>query len=445
LETRPVSPGTASPGAAASPAASASQTNISGPKIQFDATLYDFGKVMAGEQVNHTFYFTNAGCQDLILNNVHGTCGCTVVGDWTHQVKPGDSGQIPIAFNTAMYSYPVTKLITVSCNDKSQAMGMFSLQLKGVVWRPIEVIPQAASLLLKPDSPFGSVTVRLTNRLDQLLVLSTPQSSNPLFAAELRTNIFGRGYEVVISNTAALPPGSVQGHITLKTSVTNIPVIDITAWANSQPPLNVVPTRIDLRQAPLATNQLAYVTIINNSTNPITLSEPAVDAAGLDVKVTETQPGHPVQDQSAAGGTTPGQFSFSEAFGPQAQDQSGAGAKVVDVKITETQPGRYFTLLLKFPAGFELPAGHPGTFTIKTTHPRVPVVKVPIYQAARSTRAPLVFNRPAPPIAGSAAVVPQPPRPAPLPGPSLAFRAPATGTASSTNRPPPPPPPPNFP
>jgi hypothetical protein len=381
------------PGTVAIPVAGASPTNVPGPRIQFDATVYDFGKVMAGEQVKHTFYFTNTGCQDLILNNVQGTCGCTVVGDWARQVKPGDSGHIPVSFNTSNYSYPVTKVIQVICNDRSQPGGAFPLQLKGVVWKPINVIPPAASLLLRPDVPYASATVRITNALEQLLVLSPPESSNPLFGAELRTNTFGREYQVIISNTAALPPGSVQGRISLKTSVTNIPVIDITAWANSPPPLSVVPMRIDLRQGPLATNQLAFVTIINNGTNPITLSEPSVDAGA------------------------------------------------VEVNVTQNQPGRYFTILLKFPAGFELPAGRPGAFTIKTSHPKVPSVKVPIYQAARwtprSTPAPVALRRPAPPIPRPATVVPQPPRPnAPL-APSPASLPVDTRSASSTNRPPP--------
>jgi hypothetical protein len=396
-ETRPLPSGTVWPGTAANPVASTSPTNISGPKIQFDAAVYDFGKVMAGEQVKHTFYFTNIGCQDLILNNVQGTCGCTVVGDWARQVKPGDSGHIPVAFNTSNYNYPVTKVIQVICNDRSQPGGAFPLQLKGVVWKPINVIPAAASLLLRSDAPYASATVRITNSLEQPLVLSAPQSSNPLFGAELRTNTFGREYLVIISNTAALPPGSLQGRISLKTSVTNIPVIDITAWANSQPPLSVVPMRIDLRQAPLATNQLAYVTIINNSTNPITVSEPSVEAAGA-----------------------------------------------VAINVTETRPGRYFTILLKFPTGFELPAGRPGTFTIKTTHPKVPLVKVPIYQAARSAPAPVVLRRPAPPFARPAAVVPQPPRPGTPLAPSPAFLPADTASVSSTNRPPPLPMP-NFP
>ncbi|MGA2866132.1 MAG: DUF1573 domain-containing protein [Verrucomicrobiota bacterium] len=381
-------PAVVPPGTGAPPVATSSPTNIPGPKIQFDATIYDFGKVMSGQQVKHTFCFTNTGSQDLVLSNVQGSCGCTALGDWAHQVKPGESGQIPVVFNTANYNYPVTKFVTVVCNDKTQPF--VSLQLKGIVWKPIDVSPPVASLFLRPDCPFGSVTIRITNGLEQLLLLSVPESNNRLFAAELRTNNLGREYLVIISNTAALPPGSVQGQITFKTSVTNVPVISILTWANSQPAMNIVPLRIDLTQAPLPTNQLRYVTIINNSTNPVALSEPSVDA------------------------------------------------KDANITVTESQPGRYFTVVLTFPTGFELPAGRAGSFTVKTTHPQFPLVKVPIYQPARPAPPALILKRPAPLTPAPAAIIPQPPRP--LAQPREPVPLPRNADVPASTNPPPLPP-----
>ena len=355
-------------------AAAVSPTNYSGARIQFDSAVYDFGKAISGEQVKHTFYFTNTGVQDLVLSNVHATCGCTVVGDWVRQVKPGESGAIPIVFNTANNNRPVTKLITGICNDRTQPGGAFTLQLKGIVWKPVDVIPPALAPFIRPDFPFASASAHITNALDQLMMLSPPECNNPRFAAHLATNVLGRDYTLIVSNSAPLPPGTVQGLVTIKTSLTNPALLSVTVWARSQPPVNVTPPRIDLKRAPLATNQLAYLTILNNCTNPITLSEPSVDA------------------------------------------------KDVEVTVTESQPGRRFTVLLKFPTGFELPAGQSAAFTAKTSHPQLPLVKVPIYQAPRQAARPLALRRPAPITAGPATILPQPPlqgaRPPP-PAPTL--------------------------
>jgi copper(I)-binding protein len=357
------------PGAVPVPAAAVSPTNSSGARIQFNSAVYDFGKAISGEQVKHTFYFTNTGVQDLVLSNVHATCGCTVVGDWVRQVKPGESGAIPVVFNTANNNRPVTKLITVICNDRTRPGGVFTLQLKGLVWKPVDVIPPALAPFVRPDFPFASASAHITNALEQLMMLSPPECNNPRFAAHLATNVLGRDYTLIVSNSAPLPPGNARGLVTIKTSLTNPAVLSVTVWANSQPPVNVAPPRINLKRAPLATNQLAYLTIVNNCTNPITLSEPSVDA------------------------------------------------KDVDITLTESQPGRRFTVALKFPAGFELPAGQSATFTAKTSHPQLPLVKVPISQAPRQAPPPLALKRPAPITPGPTAILPQPPRPAARPAP----------------------------
>jgi len=52
-------------------------TNVAGPRIQFDSTTYDFGRVMSGAPVKHVFTFTNAGGQELVLSRVHAGCSCS--------------------------------------------------------------------------------------------------------------------------------------------------------------------------------------------------------------------------------------------------------------------------------------------------------------------------------------------------------------------------------
>ena len=83
------------PGAAPAPAATLSPTNGAGAKIRFDTEVYDFGRVLAGEQVKHSFYFTNTGVEDLVLNNVRGSCSCTVVGRWARRSNRATTGRSP--------------------------------------------------------------------------------------------------------------------------------------------------------------------------------------------------------------------------------------------------------------------------------------------------------------------------------------------------------------
>ena len=114
------------------------------PKIQFETTVHDFGRAKCGDQVKYTYIFTNVGDQLLELSGVQ-ACGC-ITANWTKKVEPGQTGAVPIGFNSANYNGPVIKTITVTCNDRTNPRPM--LQFKGTVWKPIEVSPQLAVLNL---------------------------------------------------------------------------------------------------------------------------------------------------------------------------------------------------------------------------------------------------------------------------------------------------------
>src|ERR1043166_1825618 len=109
------------------------------PKIQVAGPVFDFGKVNSGELVKHSFVFTNSGTATLQILDVRPGCGCTTAGTWDKQVESGKTGSIPLQFNSANFGGMVVKSATVSCND--QARSNVVLQIKGTVWKPIEVTP----------------------------------------------------------------------------------------------------------------------------------------------------------------------------------------------------------------------------------------------------------------------------------------------------------------
>jgi hypothetical protein len=205
-----------------------------GPKIEFEKPIYDFGKVRAGDPVKHTFIFTNLGDATLILANVQPSCGCTTAGEWSRQVEPGKTGTIPVQFNSGNYSGPVTKTVTVTSNDKRQPS--LGLQIKGTLWKPIEVTPQLAVLNLPAGAQTNATTVvRIVSNLDEPITLSAPESNNRAFTAQLTPTQPGKEFQLTISAAPPFEPGKAQAQITLKTSSTNSPLLTVNAWANVQP------------------------------------------------------------------------------------------------------------------------------------------------------------------------------------------------------------------
>jgi len=96
-----------------------SQSVVASPDaavISFEQGMYNFGKIVQGEKVNHEYKFTNTGKSPLIVTNATATCGCTIPEVPKEPVKPGDNGVIKVVFNSAGKMGMQDKVITITSN-----------------------------------------------------------------------------------------------------------------------------------------------------------------------------------------------------------------------------------------------------------------------------------------------------------------------------------------
>ena len=88
------------------------------PKIQFDQTTYDFGKIHEeGGKVTGKFVFTNVGNEPLELTNVRPGCGCTAANYTKGQIAPGEKGYIEATYNPYNRPGNFNKNIRVTTNE----------------------------------------------------------------------------------------------------------------------------------------------------------------------------------------------------------------------------------------------------------------------------------------------------------------------------------------
>ena len=88
-----------------------------GAVITFDKKTHDFGDIVAGDKVDHTFYFTNTGNEPLIITNVQVQCGCTTPKGWPREpIPPGGKGELTISFNSAGRAGRQNKAVTIISN-----------------------------------------------------------------------------------------------------------------------------------------------------------------------------------------------------------------------------------------------------------------------------------------------------------------------------------------
>lgn len=315
------------------PAAPPGASPAPAPHIQFANTVLDFGSVKPTEMVKHDFVFTNTGNATLTITSVRPGCGCTTAGDWTHAVEPGQTGRIPIQFNPVTFSGNVAKSVTVTCDDPTQ--NTIYLQIKGSVWKPIDVEPRYAYFTVIEGSETNQAkVVRITNNTEEEMQVSAPEVKGEGFKAELKTVRPGKEYEVTISLVPPVESTRSIVPVTLKTTSTNMPVITISAYAIVQPAIQVMPPRVALPFGPLGPQNRYTVTIRNSGGNRLELTAPTINVEGA------------------------------------------------QVALRTIQPGVLFTVDVSFPAGFQVAPGRSVFISVKSNSTAMPLVRVPVIQMA---------------------------------------------------------------
>ncbi|MDX1907105.1 MAG: DUF1573 domain-containing protein [Bacteroidia bacterium] len=122
------------------------------PNIQFERLEYNAGQVLEGEKVEMVFAFTNTGQEDLVIESVRPSCGCTTSELTEKVVKAGQRSEIKAVFDSRGRQGIQDKTITVRSNDPDQASVILRLKVE-VARDPFHVQDgPAASPLSQPNN-----------------------------------------------------------------------------------------------------------------------------------------------------------------------------------------------------------------------------------------------------------------------------------------------------
>lgn len=100
------------------------------PHIKFEVTEYDGGTVISGEKVVYAYKFTNTGKDDLVIESVKASCGCTATAPKDKVIPGGGSSEIVATFDSRGRSGPQSKSITVRSNDPDTPTVMLRLKVE---------------------------------------------------------------------------------------------------------------------------------------------------------------------------------------------------------------------------------------------------------------------------------------------------------------------------
>ena len=86
------------------------------PVITFEKELHDFGKVIQGERLSYSFKFTNTGKSNLIIESTSASCGCTTTIPPKAPIRPGETGEIKVTFDSKNKEGKVSNIVAVMAN-----------------------------------------------------------------------------------------------------------------------------------------------------------------------------------------------------------------------------------------------------------------------------------------------------------------------------------------
>ena len=100
------------------------------PRILVSEEEWDFGKVIQGEKPTHIFIVKNGGEGDLIIESLKESCACIEASISTNRIKPGESAEVKVSYDTTDYVGKDEKHIHIYSNDPQEPDKWISLYVE---------------------------------------------------------------------------------------------------------------------------------------------------------------------------------------------------------------------------------------------------------------------------------------------------------------------------
>ena len=111
------------------------------PRILVSEEEWDFGKVTRGEKPTHIFIVKNGGEGDLIIEGLKGSCPCIETSISTNLIKPGESAELKVTYDTTDYTGKDEKHLHIYSNDPQVPDKRINLYVETEVFQTPNLIP----------------------------------------------------------------------------------------------------------------------------------------------------------------------------------------------------------------------------------------------------------------------------------------------------------------
>jgi hypothetical protein len=187
------------------------------PAIIVEELEYDFGEIVQGTEVVHTFRFHNAGDQVLNISQLRSSCGCTAALLTTRKLAPGAMGELQLTFKSQGFRGEVQKIVTFDTNDPKHSAVNFSL--RGKVKAELFSQPERINWGLVTKGTELHAEIIIFNNSAKSIRLEQPEITTDGIVAEMSPQTIASGERAHMNVSAGFPEGKnrLAGYIIINT------------------------------------------------------------------------------------------------------------------------------------------------------------------------------------------------------------------------------------
>lgn len=267
-----------------------------GVPLEAPEPVHDFGKVVKGDHMVHTFVLRNTGDTPITLSHVLPSCGCTVA-DFDRTIPPGGEGKVEAELDTLTLTGKADTILGVFVEGHEDPA--LTLTLEAEVVNKLLAHPGYARWIYVQHEEEGTIdqTVYSNDGAEfEILSVEPPIPAVDVTfreaeADERQEKASGSQWVVSATLDSKAPVGPVSGFITVHTSHPQQKVMQIPVSGFVRPAVFVEPQRGDFGTLELAEPRHATFQVRTFSSEPIQLTGAAVDIPGASASIETVEEG----------------------------------------------------------------------------------------------------------------------------------------------------------
>jgi hypothetical protein len=239
------------------------------PRLAFDHTEYDFGRVPQGAVVAHDFPLTNRGGLPLAIVDLRSACDCQASTDAPAELPPGGTAAVRVDCGTDATHGPQRRTVTVYSNDPGRRS--LVLALTGEVELDLVADPPHAWVGAVPRG--GAVASGVALLAGPGTRIEGMETDGPYFSAvptDLGDGREGRSFDLRVA--AEAPLGPFVQEVRIRSSSERHPLLRVAVSGRVEEEITASPARLDFGEVPRGVAPTRLTLIENHGDEPVEIA-----------------------------------------------------------------------------------------------------------------------------------------------------------------------------